>query len=98
MGSIPITHGDIDGMVCGAQLIRREKSQCDVRFSNVKYINSILARVLQASHKPSRIYISDIPANAKVVKIISALKEHGTKVFWVDHHPWEDDTREQLEN
>ena len=93
-----ITHGDVDGMVCAAQLIRREKSQCELRFSNAKYIKSALARILRSSRKPRRIYISDIPPNAEVVKIISTLKEHGTKVFWIDHHPWEDDVREQIEN
>ncbi|MFC1792712.1 hypothetical protein ACFL3Q_03905 [Planctomycetota bacterium] len=93
-----ITHGDVDGMVCAAQLIRREKSQCELRFSNAKYIKSALARILRSSRKPRRIYISDIPPNAEVVKIISTLKEHGTKVFWIDHHPWEDDIREQIEN
>ncbi len=93
-----ITHGDVDGMVCAAQLIRREKSQCELRFSNAKYIKPALARILRSSRKPRRIYISDIPPNAEVIKIISTLKEHRTKVFWIDHHPWEDDVREQIGN
>ena len=96
--AVIITHGDVDGMVCAAQLIRREKSQCDLCFSNAKYIKSALARILRTTHKPSRIYISDIPANSQVVKIISTLKENGSKVFWKDHHPWKNDVREQIEN
>jgi len=93
-----ITHGDVDGMVCAAQLIRREKSQCDLRFSNAKYIKSALVHILRSSCKPHQIYISDIPANPEVIKIISTLKEHGTRIFWIDHHPWEGEVREQIEN
>lgn len=93
-----ITHGDVDGMVCAAQLIRREKSKCNLSFSNAKYIKSSLARILRSSQKPHRIYISDIPANSKVIKIMSALSEKGAEIFWIDHHPWEDGVKEQIEN
>ena len=37
--SLIITHGDVDGMVCAAQLIRREQSNCEQVFSNAKYVN-----------------------------------------------------------
>ena len=93
-----ITHGDVDGMVCAAQLIRREKSQCDLIFSNAKYIKSSLARILRSSQKPHRIYISDIPANSDIIKIMSALSEKGSEIFWIDHHPWEDGVKEQIED
>lgn len=58
-----ITHGDVDGMVCAAQLILREKSDCDLSFSNAKYINFALNKILRSSQRPSRVYVSDIPAN-----------------------------------
>ena len=93
-----ITHGDVDGMVCAAQLIRREKSKCNLSFSNAKYIKSSLSRILRLSQKPSRIYISDIPANLEVVKILSVLSENGTDIFWIDHHPWQDGVREGIES
>lgn len=93
-----ITHGDVDGMVCAAQLICREKSNCDLFFSNAKYIKSSLARILRSSQKFSRIYVSDIPANLEVVKILSALSENGAEIFWIDHHPWQDGVREQIES
>ncbi len=67
--AIIITHGDVDGMVCAAQLIRREKSNCNLFFSNAKYIKSSLYRILQSSQKPVRVYVSDIPANMEVKKI-----------------------------
>ncbi|MHB9068754.1 MAG: hypothetical protein ACYC54_00130 [Sedimentisphaerales bacterium] len=92
-----ITHGDVDGMVCAAQLIRREKLNCDLSFSNAKYIKSTLARILRSSQRPPRIYISDIPANSDVVKVMSVLLENGTEIFWIDHHPWEPGVKEQIE-
>ena len=92
-----ITHGDVDGMVCAAQLVRHEKSNCDLSFSNAKYIKSTLARILRTSQRPPKIYISDIPANSDVVKVMSALSENGTEIFWVDHHPWEPGVKEQIE-
>jgi hypothetical protein len=93
-----ITHGDVDGMVCAAQLIRREKSNCDLIFSNAKYIKSSLYRILRSSQKTSRVYVSDIPANLEVVKILPALSENGTEIFWIDHHPWQDGVMEGIEN
>lgn len=96
--AIIITHGDVDGMVCAAQLIRREKSNCDLIFSNAKYIKSSLSRILRSSQKPSRVYVSDIPANLEVIKILSALSENGTEIFWIDHHPWQDGVKEGIEN
>lgn len=96
--AVIITHGDVDGMVCAAQLIRREKSNCDLNFSNARYIKSSLYRILRSSQKPSRVYVSDIPANLGVVNILSALSENGSEIFWIDHHPWEDGVKEQIEN
>lgn len=92
-----ITHGDVDGMVCAAQLILREKSDCDLSFSNAKYINFSLNKILRSSQRPSRVYVSDIPANLEVAKTLSALSENGTEIFWIDHHPWQDGVKEQIE-
>ena len=92
-----ITHGDVDGMVCAAQLIRREKSNCELSFSNAKYIKSALTRILRSSKKPPRIYVSDIPANSDITKVMSALLENGAEIFWIDHHPWEPGVKEQAE-
>ena len=93
-----ITHGDVDGMICAAHLIRLEKSNYRLIFSNAKYVKNSLAQFLRTENKPHRIYISDIPANLKVVKIIQEIKKHGAQVFWIDHHPWEDVVKEQIES
>ena len=96
--AVIITHGDVDGMVCAAQLIRLENSNYHLIFSNAKYVKNSLAQFLRISDKPHRIYISDIPANLKVAKILNELKKDGTQIFWIDHHPWEDGVKEQIED
>ena len=95
--SVIITHGDVDGMVCAAQLIRREKSNCDLLFSNAKYIATFLYRLLKSQQRPNRIYISDIPANSKAEKAIAVLAKNGSEVFWIDHHPWPDGLKGKIE-
>jgi len=96
--AIIITHGDVDGMVCAAQLIRREKSNCNLIFSNAKYIELSLYRLMQLSIKPGRVYVSDIPANLEVVNSMSSLSENGTEIFWIDHHPWQDGVKEAIQD
>ena len=93
-----ITHGDVDGMVCAAQLIRLEKSQYELRFSNAKYIKSVLDRMLKSSLHPRKIYISDIPANLEVSEILSSLSKNEVEIFWIDHHPWGDGVKESIES
>lgn len=97
--TIIIAHGDVDGMVCAAQLIRKEKSNCDLFFSNAKYIASSLNRILKAQKKPTLIYIADIPADSKAVEKVEKLAENGVDVYWIDHHPWSgDDLISRLNN
>ena len=97
--AIIIAHGDVDGMVCAAQLIRKEKSNCELVFSNAKYIASSLKRILKAQDKPNRVYIADIPADSKAVENVEALVDDGVDVYWIDHHPWSgDDLMSRLGN
>jgi len=86
--AIIFAHGDVDGMVCAAQLIRKEKSNCELFFSNAKYIASSLNHILKAQKKPTLIYIADIPADSKAVEKVEKLAESGVDVYWIDHHPW----------
>jgi hypothetical protein len=94
--AIIITHGDIDGMICAAQIIRREKSQCEVQFSNARYIASKLRAILNPDSYPAKVYITDIPAHEKLAEVIERLVENGVEIFWIDHHPWEDGLIERL--
>lgn len=86
--AINITHGDVDGMVCAAQIIRREKSNCEVQFSNAKYIGSKSQSILHRDPIPARLYITDIPANEEAAGVVEQLSKKGVHVYWIDHHPW----------
>jgi hypothetical protein len=83
-----LTHGDVDGMTCAAQLIRREQGNCQLVFSNAKWIARHLRQLLTAGNLPPRLYVTDIPASESAAAVIEALTEAGTEVYWTDHHPW----------
>ncbi len=83
-----ITHGDVDGMTCAAQLIRREQGKCKLVFSNANWIARHLRQLLNAGARPKRVYVTDIPASDSAATVIEALTEAGTEVYWIDHHPW----------
>jgi len=92
-----ITHGDVDGMVCAAQLIRRERGNCEVVFSNGRWIARKLEAVLRPQEKPRRVYVTDIPADAKAAAVVTQLMGAGTEVCWIDHHPWADGLVAQMQ-
>ncbi len=83
-----LTHGDVDGMTCAAQLIRREQGNCKLVFSNARWIARHLRQLLKAGDTPKRVYVTDIPASESAAAVIEALTEAGTEVYWIDHHPW----------
>jgi len=86
-GAISITHGDVDGMVCAAQIIHREKGSCEVLFSNARLIANKLEQVVKRDSFPERLYVTDIPANSRAVDCVGKLTTAGVKVYWIDHHP-----------
>ena len=86
--AVVITHGDVDGMVCAAQLIRREKSDCEIQFSNARWVGSKLRSILRREELPKRVYVTDIPADGGAVETVEQLARKGVSVFWIDHHPW----------
>lgn len=95
MTALIITHGDVDGMTCAAQLIRREQSDYQVQYSNAQWIARKLLSALK--HPPTRLYVTDIPADEPAVEAVQALKEVGVEVFWIDHHPWPPTVLEKLQ-
>jgi len=97
LGTIIFTHGDVDGMVCAAQLIRRERGNCEVVFSNGRWIAQKLEAVLRPQEKPRRVYVTDIPADTKAAAVVAQLMGAGTEVYWIDHHPWADGLVEQMQ-
>lgn len=54
-------------MTCAAQLIRREQGDCRLVFSSAKWIARHLARELEGSRLPRRLYVTDIPARDSAV-------------------------------
>lgn len=83
-----VTHGDVDGMTCAAQLIRREHGNCQLVFSNARWIARHLRQLLTTGNLPARVYVTDIPASETAATVIAELAEAGTEVSWIDHHPW----------
>jgi hypothetical protein len=88
MSAICITHGDVDGLTCAAQLLRREGGNCDVIFSNARYLSQSLARLTRQQPAPQRLYITDLPASEEAALLVMSLATQGTHVLWVDHHDW----------
>ncbi len=86
--AVIITHGDVDGMTCAAQLIRREQGDCRLVFSSAKWITHHLARELEGSRLPRRLYVTDIPASDSAADTVKELAAAGVEVYWIDHHPW----------
>ncbi len=95
MTALIITHGDVDGMTCAAQLIRREQSDYRVQYSNARWIASKLHSALK--YPPTRLYVTDVPADEPSVEAVQALKDAGVEVFWIDHHPWPPTVLEKLQ-
>ena len=95
--AVVVTHGDIDGMVAAAIVVRRERSvDCEVAFSNARGISKKLQQALRRESPPGRLYVCDIPASADAYTVANALNEAGVEVRWIDHHPWDDVTPEQM--
>jgi hypothetical protein len=92
-----VTHGDVDGMVCAAQLIRHEGQGCGLVFSNARYVQHAIRRLTQLPRKPARLYVCDIPACMEVEVILSSLSVAGTQIFWIDHHPWPEGVKEAIQ-
>jgi len=83
-----ITHGDVDGMVCAAQLIRREGTGNELHFSNARWVASKLRALGKRSAPPQKVYVADIAANADALSAVRQLADTGVSVYWIDHHPW----------
>ena len=91
VATVIITHGDVDGMVCAAQLIRRAKAKPEVLFSNGRWIASKLRAISRRERLPDEVYVTDIAAGAETVSAAGNLAERGVAIYWIDHHPWSGD-------
>lgn len=96
-GAIILTHGDVDGMTCAAQLIRRERSDWEIVFSNARWVAGRLFGLLRREGLPARVYVTDIPAEDQAAAAVERLAEAGVAVYWIDHHPWPEGVFEQIQ-
>lgn len=90
MTAVCVTHGDVDGMTCAAQILRREEGNCEIVYSNARYLPATLKRVSLSEPRPDRLYITDLPASEASFRVAASIVSQGTEVLWVDHHDWPD--------
>ena len=94
--AIIISHTkDLDGLASAAIALReRPGSKLYLVDYAEKYVDSLLGRIGEFSNHEEAI-ISDIGCNRKTIDkwavLAAKLKESGMRVFWLDHHQWDED-------
>jgi len=89
-----LTHGDLDGMVCGILLLRAVSQDASIRITNGEKLANELGALADLPEPPQDVFITDIPlvshAQASVLAIVAALKKRGSRTHVYDHHHgWE---------
>lgn len=91
--SVIIAHGDVDGMASAA-MVKRAKGDSYVVFSGPRSVSKMLG-MMRRKH---RIFIVDVAINpsalSEIERNLKRLKEKGSEITWIDHHPW---TKEAVE-
>lgn len=85
-----LTHGDLDGMVCGILLLRAVSQDASVRIINGEKLANEL-RALAGLPEPAQdVFITDIPlvshADSVVMELAADLKQRGCRIHVYDHH------------
>ncbi|MCS7386629.1 MAG: DHH family phosphoesterase [archaeon GB-1867-005] len=104
--AIIITHSDVDGISCAAILKRylKLKEKIDEKAISVIFSGpSSLLRVLSVIPKSSiTLYITDISPNIidehSILRQLKQIKNHGSKITWIDHHKWRREYIQKLSN
>jgi RecJ-like exonuclease len=82
-----ITHGDGDG-ICSGAILKRTFPECTVRFSRPKDLKEELRRLSGVSN----LFICDLAINEGdeqiIIEGLCRLASSGTRVFFIDHHPF----------
>ncbi|MEM0297637.1 MAG: DHHA1 domain-containing protein [Zestosphaera sp.] len=90
MRTVLITHTDLDGLASGALILKKLGSLDRVYFAQPHYLHSKLAGVPGGS----TVYVTDLGVNSntldKVKEQVKKILVSGGKVYWFDHHVWED--------
>jgi oligoribonuclease NrnB/cAMP/cGMP phosphodiesterase (DHH superfamily) len=91
--NITIAHGDVDGMASAA-IVKRARGDSYVVFSGPRSVSKMLG-MIRRKHK---IFIVDVAINpsalSEITRKLKRLKEKGSEITWIDHHPW---TKEAIE-
>lgn len=94
-----ITHTDLDGIASAALIIKHLRGtkveEVDIRFAQPNRLHRALKGL-----SCSRLYICDLSINKTtylpVVEELRRLVGSGTKIYWFDHHIWDDSWIEEL--
>lgn len=81
-----ITHHDADGILSAATLMRAIPQKFWVYFSSPNRLLSTISNTLLNTEGRGTLYICDISGSQKSVDCAAVYE----KVFWFDHHVWED--------
>jgi len=93
--SVILTHGDLDGMVCGILLLKSlPTAEADIRITNGTHLHRELGRLAAEKASGPEVFISDIPLLAsrrsEVLEGLRSLCSQGARVHLYDHHlGWE---------
>lgn len=90
MRTVLITHTDLDGLASGALILKKLGSLDKVYFTQPNHLHTKLAGV----PKESVVYVTDVGVNSttldKVKEQVKKILDSGGRIYWFDHHVWED--------
>ncbi|MEM3513469.1 MAG: hypothetical protein QXH13_04770, partial [Thermoplasmata archaeon] len=81
-----ITHHDADGILSAATLMRAIPQKFWIYFSSPNRLFSTICTTLLNTEGRDTLYICDISGSQKSIGVAAVYD----KVFWLDHHVWED--------
>jgi oligoribonuclease NrnB/cAMP/cGMP phosphodiesterase (DHH superfamily) len=95
MKRLIITHGDVDGILSAVIAIRR-LGESELKFSGPSSIDKTLSKVKGVDE----LLILDIGLNKSKLEGVEAelrrLISSGCRVYWCDHHRWDDESSSRL--
>ncbi len=90
-----ITHGDVDGILSAVIAIRR-LGESELKFSGPSSIDKALSK----ANGVDELLILDIGLNRSKLERVEAelrrLAGSGCKIYWCDHHRWDDESSSRL--
>lgn len=95
-----VAHIDVDGMVAAAGLLRTLPDDTALRFSSYRLLADYLGRLTESEWVPRRLWVADLGIARgdleRVVTALDTLRSRGCRVFWFDHHTWQEDVAQAV--